>query len=119
MIKLSDKLMMLVCGDSGDCVQFAEYIAKNIQLYKMRNGKQFVSCVLIMIQIFEIGSLQIAISLCPQLLAFDCYITRHYSKGQQSRMKPCIVTNPNLFTNELNYRYVCEGIISCTIIKIS
>lgn len=29
---------MAVCGESGDTVQFAEYIAKNIQLYKMRNG---------------------------------------------------------------------------------
>ncbi|XP_013405017.1 proteasome subunit beta type-2 [Lingula anatina] len=38
MFQLSSKLMMLVCGESGDTVQFAEYIAKNIQLYKMRNG---------------------------------------------------------------------------------
>lgn len=29
---------MSVTGESGDTVQFAEYIAKNIQLYKMRNG---------------------------------------------------------------------------------
>lgn len=29
---------MAVSGESGDTVQFAEYIAKNIQLYKMRNG---------------------------------------------------------------------------------
>jgi 20S proteasome, alpha and beta subunits len=29
---------MAVTGDSGDTVQFAEFIAKNIQLYKMRNG---------------------------------------------------------------------------------
>ena len=29
---------MAVSGDSGDMVQFAEYIAKNIQLYRMRNG---------------------------------------------------------------------------------
>lgn len=39
MFKLSKKLMMLVTGEPGDTVQFAEYIAKNIQLYKMRNGK--------------------------------------------------------------------------------
>lgn len=38
MFQLSDKLLMAICGDSGDCVQFAEYISKNIQLYKMRNG---------------------------------------------------------------------------------
>lgn len=29
---------MAVSGESGDTVQFAEYIAKNIHLYKMRNG---------------------------------------------------------------------------------
>lgn len=29
---------MAVCGEPGDTTQFAEYIAKNIQLYKMRNG---------------------------------------------------------------------------------
>lgn len=35
--KISDRLIMGVVGDSGDTTQFAEYIAKNIQLYKMRN----------------------------------------------------------------------------------
>ena len=30
---------MLVTGEAGDTVQFAEYIEKNIQLYKMRNGE--------------------------------------------------------------------------------
>ena len=39
MFKLSDKLLMLCAGETGDTVQFAEYIQKNIQLYKMRNGK--------------------------------------------------------------------------------
>ncbi|KAK7501085.1 hypothetical protein BaRGS_00007570 [Batillaria attramentaria] len=38
MFQLSDKLLMAVSGESGDTVQFSEYIAKNIQLYKMRNG---------------------------------------------------------------------------------
>ncbi|XP_045158934.1 proteasome subunit beta type-2-like [Mercenaria mercenaria] len=38
MFKLNDNLLMLVTGESGDTVQFAEYIGKNIQLYKMRNG---------------------------------------------------------------------------------
>lgn len=38
MHKMSDKLLMLVSGEAGDTVQFAEYISKNIQLYKMRNG---------------------------------------------------------------------------------
>jgi len=31
-------LIMAVSGESGDTVQFAEYVEKNIQLYKMRNG---------------------------------------------------------------------------------
>lgn len=36
--KLSDSLAMAVVGESGDTVQFADYIAKNITLYKTRNG---------------------------------------------------------------------------------
>lgn len=36
--KISNKLVMAISGESGDTTQFAEYIAKNIQLYKMRNG---------------------------------------------------------------------------------
>lgn len=36
--KLSDRLIMGVCGDQGDTPQFAEFIEKNIQLYKIRNG---------------------------------------------------------------------------------
>lgn len=39
MHKLNNNLLMLVTGESGDTVQFAEYMSKNIQLYKMRNGK--------------------------------------------------------------------------------
>lgn len=38
MVPLSDNVLMLACGEVGDCLQFSEYIAKNIQLYKMRNG---------------------------------------------------------------------------------
>ncbi|XP_064606372.1 proteasome subunit beta type-2-like [Liolophura sinensis] len=38
MFKLNDHLLMLASGEPGDTVQFAEYIGKNIQLYKMRNG---------------------------------------------------------------------------------
>ncbi|KAL3288960.1 hypothetical protein HHI36_003403 [Cryptolaemus montrouzieri] len=37
LFKLSNRLVMAVSGEQGDCIQFAEYIAKNIQLYKMRN----------------------------------------------------------------------------------
>ncbi|EEC10119.1 20S proteasome, regulatory subunit beta, putative [Ixodes scapularis] len=40
--KLSDNLLMAVCGEAGDTVQFAEFIAKNIQLYKMRNGRSLL-----------------------------------------------------------------------------
>uniref|UniRef100_A0A6B2E664 Proteasome subunit beta n=1 Tax=Phlebotomus kandelakii TaxID=1109342 RepID=A0A6B2E664_9DIPT len=36
--KISDNLLMATTGESGDTVQFTEYIAKNIALYKMRNG---------------------------------------------------------------------------------
>ncbi|KAK3090102.1 hypothetical protein FSP39_009206 [Pinctada imbricata] len=39
MFKMNDNLLMLVSGESGDTVQFAEFISKNIQLYKMRNGE--------------------------------------------------------------------------------
>ncbi|XP_067928758.1 proteasome subunit beta type-2-like [Watersipora subatra] len=38
MVPLSDNVMMLTSGEAGDCLQFSEYIAKNLQLYKMRNG---------------------------------------------------------------------------------
>ncbi|RZF45643.1 hypothetical protein LSTR_LSTR010594 [Laodelphax striatellus] len=36
--QLSDKIAMGIVGEHGDTVQFAEYISKNIQLYKMKNG---------------------------------------------------------------------------------
>ncbi|KAJ3649945.1 hypothetical protein Zmor_021659 [Zophobas morio] len=36
--KLSNKLAMAISGEQGDTIQFAEYIAKNVQLYKMRNN---------------------------------------------------------------------------------
>ncbi|XP_057312801.1 proteasome subunit beta type-2-like [Hydractinia symbiolongicarpus] len=35
---LGKNLLMTICGESGDTTNFAEYIEKNIQLYKMRNG---------------------------------------------------------------------------------
>jgi len=38
MVTLSDSILMAVCGEAGDSIQFPEYIAKNVQLYKMRNG---------------------------------------------------------------------------------
>ncbi len=40
MFKLSEKILLLCVGEAGDTVQFAEYIQKNVQLYKMRNGKR-------------------------------------------------------------------------------
>lgn len=42
MFKLSEKILLLCVGEAGDTVQFAEYIQKNVQLYKMRNGKDCV-----------------------------------------------------------------------------
>ncbi|XP_051927400.1 proteasome subunit beta type-2 [Hippocampus zosterae] len=38
MFKLSEKILLLCVGEAGDTLQFAEYIQKNVQLYKMRNG---------------------------------------------------------------------------------
>ena len=56
MFKLSDKLLMLVTGESGDTVQFAEYIGKNIQLYKMRNGN-FILVNYFIMSLFNLNSL--------------------------------------------------------------
>lgn len=39
MFKINHRAGMLVTGDPGDKVQFAEYIQRNLQLYKMINGK--------------------------------------------------------------------------------
>lgn len=38
MFPLSGKTLLGVVGEAGDAAQFAEYIGKNIQLYKYRNG---------------------------------------------------------------------------------
>nr|XP_033813383.1 proteasome subunit beta type-2 [Geotrypetes seraphini] len=38
MFKMSEKILLLCVGEAGDTVQFAEYIQKNVQLYKIRNG---------------------------------------------------------------------------------
>lgn len=51
MITLGNRLLMAGVGDSGDTVQFAEYIAKNIQLYRMKNGTRInffsvVKCII-------------------------------------------------------------------------
>lgn len=35
---ISDSLIMAAIGDTGDAIQFTEYISKNLALYKMRNG---------------------------------------------------------------------------------
>lgn len=35
---LGTKFLMTVNGEAGDAANFAEYIEKNFQLYKMRNG---------------------------------------------------------------------------------
>jgi len=36
--KVADNLLISTVGESGDTEQFTEFIAKNIALYKMRNG---------------------------------------------------------------------------------
>jgi len=38
MVTVSDSILMAVCGEAGDTIQFPEYISKNIQLYKIKNG---------------------------------------------------------------------------------
>ncbi len=38
MFKINDHSAMLVTGEPGDKVEFAEYIQRNVQLYKMING---------------------------------------------------------------------------------
>ena len=55
MFKLSSKLLMLVTGEAGDTVQFAEYMEKNIQLYKMKNGmvKEFCYQRIIIIRLWR------------------------------------------------------------------
>ncbi|XP_037958738.1 probable proteasome subunit beta type-2 [Teleopsis dalmanni] len=35
---VSDNILMAAIGDAGDCVQFIEFIEKNVALYKMSNG---------------------------------------------------------------------------------
>ena len=47
MFKLSEKILLLCVGEAGDTVQFAEYIQKNVQLYKMRNGESPLLCPLL------------------------------------------------------------------------
>ncbi|KAI0220603.1 Proteasome subunit beta type-2 [Lamellibrachia satsuma] len=37
-LQLSNNLVLAAVGEAGDVINFSEYIAKNIQLYKMRNG---------------------------------------------------------------------------------
>lgn len=38
LIRLGERLGMVVCGEAGDTVYFGEYIQKNVTLYRMRNG---------------------------------------------------------------------------------
>ncbi|XP_060056957.1 proteasome subunit beta type-2-like [Erinaceus europaeus] len=41
MFEMSEKILLLCVGEAGDTVQFAEYIQKNVQLYKMQNAANF------------------------------------------------------------------------------
>lgn len=38
MYKINPRCVMLATGEPGDKVQFAEFIQRNLQLYKMING---------------------------------------------------------------------------------
>ncbi|KAI3379012.1 hypothetical protein SNEBB_008831 [Seison nebaliae] len=40
MLRVSDKLVLATSGEAGDSFQFAEYIAKNIALYRMRTEQE-------------------------------------------------------------------------------
>jgi 20S proteasome subunit beta 4 len=40
LFKINDHCVMLATGEPGDKVQFAEYIQRNLQLYKMINGEK-------------------------------------------------------------------------------
>lgn len=43
MYPLTSRMVMAAVGEAGDTTQFAEYIAKNIHLYKIRNGYEMSS----------------------------------------------------------------------------
>ncbi|XP_065062363.1 proteasome subunit beta type-2-like [Rhopilema esculentum] len=43
MFKLNSKTLMLVSGQSGDTTYFAEYIEKNVSLYKVVNGYELTT----------------------------------------------------------------------------
>ncbi|XP_026746716.1 proteasome subunit beta type-2-like [Trichoplusia ni] len=40
MYRISDNLVMGIIGEPGDTIQFAQFITKNVQLYRMRNNYQ-------------------------------------------------------------------------------
>lgn len=76
MFKLSEKILLLCVGEAGDTVQFAEYIQKNVQLYKMRNGEfwlVFISagCVCMYLSLFVI-------------FFFICYLSRLRAQSSSS-----------------------------------
>ena len=48
---------MLVTGEAGDTVQFAEYMEKNIQLYKMKNGMAYKQIKSISLQLIPMEHL--------------------------------------------------------------
>lgn len=69
MFKLSEKILLLCVGEAGDTVQFAEYIQKNVQLYKMRNGKRkFVNFIMASIlklhSFIEWNSIRVSLFCC-------------------------------------------------------
>ena len=60
MFKLNSRSAMMVTGEPGDKVQFAEYIQRNLQLYKMINGRLRIKhkialfvCLLILVLNFK------------------------------------------------------------------
>jgi len=107
MHKLNDNLLMLVTGESGDTVQFAEYMSKNIQLYKMRNGKQSLLLILHSACNFLTTSLSAAV-ICVDNVNEQCLLVNFQHLIMCISVKACgftvslqvIVDCKVLYTNE-------------------
>ncbi|KAK6474371.1 proteasome subunit beta type-2 [Huso huso] len=64
MFKLSEKILMLCVGEAGDTVQFAEYIQKNVQLYKMRNGEEELCITVTVAEAWLVGWCLCGLKIC-------------------------------------------------------
>lgn len=55
MYKINPRCVMLATGEPGDKVQFAEFIQRNLQLYKMINGL-FSSISILTLDFIRLGN---------------------------------------------------------------